>query len=129
MHGIWNMFITVLTKAIHWSPILSQTHPVQILPLYFQISPLTHSVSDFKSRFSFTFYLLSYKNYTNVKVMRMQDNLPCKKITLDKPEGRRRSGRPNLRWIDEVTKDAEKLGVRNWRARERDRDDCRRVSE
>jgi len=42
----------------------------------------------------------------------MQDNLPCKKITLDKPEGRRRAGRPNLRWIDGVTKDAEKLGVR-----------------
>jgi hypothetical protein len=30
----------------------------------------------------------------------MQDNLPCKKITLDKPEGRRRVGRPNLRWMD-----------------------------
>jgi hypothetical protein len=26
----------------------------------------------------------------------MQDNLPYKKITLDKPEGRRRAGRPNL---------------------------------
>jgi hypothetical protein len=39
---------------------------------------------------------------------------------LDKPEGRRRAGRLNLRWIDEVTKDAEKLGVRNWRARDRD---------
>jgi len=50
-------------------------------------------------------------------VNRMQDNLPCKKITLDKPEGRRRAGRPNLRWIDGVRKDAEKLGVRNWRAR------------
>jgi hypothetical protein len=60
-------------------------------------------------------------------VMRMQDNLPCKKITLDKPEGRRREGRPNLRWIDGVTKDAEKLGVRNWRASARDRDDWRRL--
>jgi hypothetical protein len=30
-------------------------------------------------------------------IVRMQDNLPCKKITLDKPEGRRRVGRPNLR--------------------------------
>ena len=63
------------------------------------------------------------------QVMRMQDNLPCKKITLDKPEGRRRAGRPNLRWIDGVTKDAEKLGVRNWRARARDRDDWRRLLE
>jgi hypothetical protein len=30
----------------------------------------------------------------------MQDNLPCKKITLDKPEGRSRVGWPNLRWLD-----------------------------
>jgi len=30
-------------------------------------------------------------------VMQMQDNLLCKKITLDKPEGRRRAGRPNHR--------------------------------
>jgi hypothetical protein len=32
-------------------------------------------------------------------IVRMEDNLPCKKITLDKPEGRRRAGRPNLRWM------------------------------
>jgi len=62
-------------------------------------------------------------------VMRMQDNLLCKKITLDKRKGRRRAGRPNLRWIDGVMKDAEKLGVRNWRARVRDRDDWRRLPE
>jgi hypothetical protein len=30
-------------------------------------------------------------------IVRMQDNLPCKKITLDKLEGRRQVGRPNLR--------------------------------
>jgi hypothetical protein len=33
-------------------------------------------------------------------IVRMQDNLRCKKITLDKPEGRRRVGRPNLRGMD-----------------------------
>jgi hypothetical protein len=33
-------------------------------------------------------------------IVRMQDNLPCKKITLDKQENRRRAGRPNLRWMD-----------------------------
>jgi len=63
------------------------------------------------------------------RVMRTQDNLPCKKITLDKLKGRRRAGRPKLRWADGVTIDAEKLGVRNWRARARDRDDWRRLLE
>ena len=33
-------------------------------------------------------------------IVRMQDNPPCKEITLDKPEGRRRVGRSNLRWMD-----------------------------
>jgi hypothetical protein len=46
-------------------------------------------------------------------IARMQGNLPCKKITLDKPEGRRRVGRPNLRWMDGVMRDVERLGVRN----------------
>jgi len=56
-------------------------------------------------------------------IVRMQDNLPRKKITLDKPEGRRRVGRPNLRWTDGVTRDAERLGVRNWRIKAMDRGD------
>jgi hypothetical protein len=62
-------------------------------------------------------------------ITRMQDNLPCKKVTLDKPEGRRRVGRPNLRWMDGVTKDAKRLGVRNWRIKARDRDGWRRLLE
>jgi hypothetical protein len=62
-------------------------------------------------------------------IVRMQDNLPCKKATLDKPEGRRRAGRPNLRWMDGVMKDAEKLGIRNWRTMARDRDGWRRLLE
>ena len=33
-------------------------------------------------------------------IVRMQDNLPCTKITLDKPGGRRQVGRPNLRGME-----------------------------
>jgi hypothetical protein len=62
-------------------------------------------------------------------IVRMQDNLPCKKITLDKPEGRRRVRRPNLRWMDGVMRDADRLGVRNWRSKARDRDGWRRLLE
>ena len=63
------------------------------------------------------------------RIVRIQDNLPCKKITLDKPEGRRRAGKPNLRWMDGMTRNAEKMGVRNWWIRARDRDGWRRLLE
>jgi hypothetical protein len=62
-------------------------------------------------------------------IVRMQANLPCKRITLDKPEGRRPVGRPNLKWMDGVMRDAERLGVRNWRIRAKDRDGRRRLLE
>jgi hypothetical protein len=57
------------------------------------------------------------------------DNLPCRKITLGTPEGRRRVGRPNHRWMDGVTRDAEWLGIRNWRTKAMDRDGWRLVIE
>jgi len=44
---------------------------------------------------------------------------------LDKPEGRRRVGRPNLRRMDGVMRDAERLGVRNWRIKTKVRDGWR----
>jgi hypothetical protein len=62
-------------------------------------------------------------------IVRIEDNLPCKKITLDKPDGRRRVGRPNHRWMDGVMGDAERLGVRNWRSKAKDRVGWRRSLE
>ena len=62
-------------------------------------------------------------------IVRMQDNLPCKKVTLDKPEGGRRVGRPNLGWMDGVMRDAERLGVGNWRIKAKDRDGWRQLLE
>jgi len=55
--------------------------------------------------------------------------LEKKEITLDKPEGRRRVGRPNLRWMDGVMRDVERLGVRHWRSKDKDRDGWRRLLE
>jgi hypothetical protein len=59
----------------------------------------------------------------------MQDNLLCRKITRGTPGGRRRVGRPNLRWMDGVKKDEERLGIRNWRTKAMDRDGWRLVIE
>jgi hypothetical protein len=41
---------------------------------------------------------------------------------LDKPEGRRQAGKPNLGWMNGVMRAAEKLGISNWRIKARDRD-------
>jgi len=62
-------------------------------------------------------------------IVSMQDNLPCKKINLDKPESTRRVGRPNLKWMAGVMRDAERLGVRNWSIKAKDRDVWRRLLE
>jgi hypothetical protein len=62
-------------------------------------------------------------------IVRMQDNIPCKKITLDKWEDRSRVGRPNLRWMDGVMRDVERLGVRNWRTKTKDSEGWRRLLE
>jgi hypothetical protein len=62
-------------------------------------------------------------------ILRMQDNLPCKKIALDKPKSRRRARRPNLRWMDGMTGVAERLGITNWRIKARNRDGWRRFLE
>jgi hypothetical protein len=59
----------------------------------------------------------------------MEDNLPCKKIAFDQQEGRRRVGRSNLRWMDGVMRDAERLGVGNWRSKAKDRVGWRRLLE
>ena len=58
----------------------------------------------------------------------MHDNLPCRKTTLGTLEGRR-VGRPNLRWMDGVKRDAERLGIRSWRTRAMDRDGWRLMIE
>ena len=60
-------------------------------------------------------------------IMRMPEENPVKKLTLLKPEGSRRSGRPKLRWLDEVEEDLRTLGIRGWRRRTLDRDRWKEV--
>ena len=55
-------------------------------------------------------------------VQRMPDTRVPKRIFAGNPGGRRRVGRPRLRWMDGVSGDAlELLGVRNWRSIAEDR--------
>ena len=59
--------------------------------------------------------------------MGMPEENPVKKLTLLRPEGSRRAGRPKLRWLDGVEKDLRTLGVRGWRRRTQDRDKWKEV--
>jgi hypothetical protein len=49
----------------------------------------------------------------------LNDNLT--KYTLIKPDGRRRVGRPKLRWMDLIDVDLRVLNVRRWKRRALDR--------
>ena len=59
--------------------------------------------------------------------MRMPEENLVKKLTLLRPEGSRRAGRPKLRWLDGVEKDLRALGIRGWRRRALDRDRWKEV--
>lgn len=48
-------------------------------------------------------------------IQRMSEGDIPKRIMDGAPGGRRRVGRPKLRWLDGVVKDASTIGIRNWR--------------
>jgi len=39
----------------------------------------------------------------------------------------RRRGRPKMRWLDDVSTDLRKMGIKEWRDRARDREAWRRI--
>ena len=59
----------------------------------------------------------------------MQELCPFRNLTLLKPEGTRRAGKPKLRWLESVQEDLKNMGVRNWRRKSRDRDEWRTILE
>jgi hypothetical protein len=53
----------------------------------------------------------------------MNETRSVKKIFEGKLEGRRGTGRPRLRWTDDVEDDLRKLGIKRWRMKALDRDE------
>jgi len=49
-----------------------------------------------------------------VQLFRMQELDPCRKLTVLKPEGTRRVGKPKLRWLESIEEDVRHVGVSNW---------------
>lgn len=61
-------------------------------------------------------------------VERMEENAPQKRISLGPPpDGKRKQGRPSLRWMDDVEQDIKQLGLRNWREKARNRESWKDV--
>jgi len=60
-------------------------------------------------------------------VARMDNGRVVKKIFESKPRGRRRKGRPGLRWVEDVEKDLRETKVKGWRRKAVDREDLASV--
>jgi hypothetical protein len=56
-----------------------------------------------------------------VHLVRMSDDKTVNKVFLRKPDGRRKSGRPNLRWLVCTENDLKSMGVKRWRKKAEDR--------
>jgi len=60
-------------------------------------------------------------------IERMQDTAIPKKMLYRKLYATRRTGRPKMRWLDDVSTDLRKMGINESRDRERDREAWRRI--
>ena len=60
-------------------------------------------------------------------VVRMNHSNPVKCLLLYNPKGKRRLGRPRLRWEEDVKEDAKRAGILDWRMAAMDRDRWRRI--
>jgi hypothetical protein len=48
------------------------------------------------------------------RLVRMSDDRTVKKVFLGKPDGRRKAGRPKLRWSDCIENYNKSMGVKRW---------------
>jgi hypothetical protein len=57
----------------------------------------------------------------------MSDDRITKRVFIARPEGKRRTGRPKMRWKDSVDQDAEALGERNWMRLSINKEECKKL--
>jgi hypothetical protein len=50
-------------------------------------------------------------------VIRRENQEIIKRLMIVEPEGKRKKGRPRIRWMDGVEKDLRNLGVVSWKAK------------
>jgi hypothetical protein len=47
-------------------------------------------------------------------LVRMSDDKTVKKVLLEKPDGKRKVGRPKVRWLEPTEHDMKSIGVKGW---------------
>jgi DnaJ-domain-containing protein 1 len=57
----------------------------------------------------------------------MRELDPRRKLTLHKPEGNRRDGKPKFRWLESVEEGLKNMGVRNSRRKTKVREQWRKI--
>jgi len=63
-------------------------------------------------------------------VMRMEGKKRVPKRVLEwKTTGRRNTGRPGKRWIEDVEEDIQRMGIRGWRKLCKERTEWKRITE
>jgi hypothetical protein len=62
-------------------------------------------------------------------VMRMEGERIRKRVLEWKPMGRRNRGRPRKRWIEDIGKDTQIMGIRGWRKLCKERAEWKKITE
>ena len=62
-------------------------------------------------------------------VMRMEGKRIHKRVLERKPVGRRNTGRPRKRWIEDIEEDIQIMGIKGWRKLCKERTEWKRITE
>ena len=78
-------------------------------------------------------YIVTYIKINRLRwaghFIRLEEQIPARRVLVAVVEGRRQRGGPELRWEDGVMDDAKKLEERNWRNAARNRGSWRKFLE
>jgi hypothetical protein len=76
---------------------------------------MNHELNDLMKNADTVTYVKSKRMAWLGHVMRMDGERIAKRVLEWKPMGRRNRGRPRKRWIEDIEKDTQIMGIRGWR--------------